>query len=181
MRAAFRAAVDCAALPGEDDSLGDGLELEEHVDHVMGRLTEAGQTFILVPARARRIDERVAPILGELPAELAELDRNIEPTPMTPQDAAQAAVTAPLGGTLSVQEIGDLLRGRNPGMAAHPFASLVEATQQDAPEAADLVMADDGSLTFLPEGDAHGQLRGLARHGIAGRPQRRLAHGPAGA
>ncbi|MET7852260.1 hypothetical protein ABZT48_29340 [Streptomyces avermitilis] len=122
MRAAFRVAVDCAVLPGEDDSLGGDLELEEYVDHVMGRLTEAGQTFILVPARARRIDERVARILGELPVELAELDRNIEPTPMTPQDAAPAAVTATLGGTLSVQEIGDLLRGMNPGMAAHLFA-----------------------------------------------------------
>ncbi|MEU9473687.1 hypothetical protein AB0D78_45555 [Streptomyces avermitilis] len=41
---------------------------------------------------------------------------------MTPQDAAQAAVTATLGGTMSVQEIGDLLRGMNPGMAAHLFA-----------------------------------------------------------
>ncbi|WP_086796907.1 hypothetical protein [Streptomyces caniscabiei] len=162
VRAAFRASVDAAALPGEDDSMGDGPELEEHVDHVMGRLTEAGQVFTLVPARARRIDERIARVLGELPAELAEMDKNTEPTPMTPQDASLAAVTATLGGTMSVQEIGDLLRGMNPGMAAHPFASLVETTQQDVPEAADLVMADDGSLTFIPEGDARDLLRALA-------------------
>jgi hypothetical protein len=162
VRAGFRAAVDSVALPGEDDRPGNGLELEEHVDHVAGRLTEAGQAFILVPARARRIDERIARVLGELPAELAELDKNIEPTPMTPQDASLAAVTATLGGTMSVQEIGDLLRAMNPGMAAHPFASLVETTQQDVPEAAELVMADDGSLTFIPEGDARDLLRGVA-------------------
>ncbi|WP_406369708.1 hypothetical protein OG788_07835 [Streptomyces sp. NBC_00647] len=162
VRAAFRAAVDSVALPGEDDSLGDDLDLEDHVDHVASRLAEAGQTFVLVPARARRIDERIARILGELPEELAELDKNTEPTPMTPSDASLAAVTAVLGGTMSVQEIGDLLRGMNPGMTAHPFASLVETTQQDAPEAADLVTADDGSLSFLAEGDARDRLRGLA-------------------
>ncbi|MGW2827097.1 hypothetical protein ACWC24_39905 [Streptomyces sp. NPDC001443] len=162
VRAAFRAAVDAVALPGEDDSLGDDLELEEHVDHVLDRFAQTGQTFVLVPARARHIDERIARILGELPEELAELDRNTEPRPMTPQDASLAAVTATLGGTMSLQEIGNLLRGMNPGTAAHPFASFVETTQQDAPEAADLVMADDGSLTFLPQGDARDQLRGLA-------------------
>jgi hypothetical protein len=162
VRAAFRSAVESVALPGEDGSLGDDLELEEHVDHVMERLTETGQAFILVPARARRIDERIARIVGEPPAELAELDKNIEPTPMTPQDASLAAVTAVLGGTMSVQEIGDLLRGMNPSMAAHPFASLVETTQQDSPDAANQVMADDGSLTFLPQGDVRDELRDLA-------------------
>lgn len=135
---------------------------KERVDQVVGRLAEAGHAFVLVPARARRIDERIARILGELPAELAALDKNTEPAPMSPQDASLAAVTAALGGSMSVQEIGDLLRGMNPGTAAHPFASLVETTQQDTPEAADLVMADDGSLTFLPEGDVRDQLRGLA-------------------
>ncbi|NUK23684.1 hypothetical protein [Streptomyces lunaelactis] len=162
VRAAFRAAADSAALPGEDHSTRDGLELEEHVDHVIGRLTEAGHAFTLVPARARRIDERIAHGLGELPAELAEMDKNTEPTPMTPQDASLAAVTVTLGGTMSMQEIGDLLRAMNPGMPAHPFASLVETTQQDVPEAADLVMSDDGSLTFIPEGNARDLLRGLA-------------------
>ncbi|MCX4404058.1 hypothetical protein OG840_20500 [Streptomyces sp. NBC_01764] len=162
VRAAFRAAVDAAVLPGEDDGLDDDPGLEERVDHVAGRLAEAGQAFVLVPARARRIDERIARILGELPEELAELDKSIEPAPMTPQDASLAAVTATLGGTMSVQAIGDLLRGMNPGTAAQPFASLVETTQLDATQAADRVMADDGSLTFLPEGDARDQLRGLA-------------------
>ncbi|MER5217216.1 hypothetical protein ABT063_43510 [Streptomyces sp. NPDC002838] len=158
VRAAFRAAVDTVALPGEDDSPGDGPDL----DLVADRLAETGQTVTLVPARARRIDERIARALGEPPAELAELDKNTEPSPMTPQDASLAAVTATLGGTMSVQEIGDLLRAMNPGLAAHPFASLVETTQQDVPEAADLVLADDGSLTFIPEGDARDLLRGLA-------------------
>jgi glycine cleavage system regulatory protein len=124
VRAAFRAAVD-ADLPGEDDSPGDDLDLEEHVDHVVSHLTEAGQAFILVPARAQRIDERIAHIRGDLPAELAQMDKNAEPTPMTAQDALQAAVTATLGGTMAVAEIGDLLRAMSPNMAVHPFASLV--------------------------------------------------------
>lgn len=55
---------------------------------------------------------------------------------------------------MSLQEIGDLLRAMAPGMAAHPIASLVETTQQDVPDVADMVPADDGSLTFIPDGDA---------------------------
>ncbi|MFF1643205.1 hypothetical protein ACFVXA_37455 [Streptomyces sp. NPDC058246] len=162
VRAAFRAAVDAVSLPGEDDHPDNSGGLEEQVDHVAGHLSEAGHAFTLVPARARRIDERIARLLGEPPAELAQLDKNADPTPMTPQDALLAAVTVTLGGTMSVQEMGDLLRAMNPGMAVHPFASLVETTHQDVPEAADLVMADDGSLTFLTEGDARDLLRDLA-------------------
>ncbi|MEY2245987.1 hypothetical protein AB8A21_24175 [Streptomyces sp. BF23-18] len=161
VRAAFRAAVDAVSLPGEDDHPDSG-GLEDQVDHVAGHLSEAGHAYTLVPARARRIDERIARLMGEPPAELAELDKNADPTPMTPQDALLAAVTVTLGGTMSVQEMGDLLRAMNPGMAVHPFASLVETTHQDVPEAADLVMADDGSLTFLTEGDARDLLRDLA-------------------
>ncbi|AVH54691.1 MULTISPECIES: hypothetical protein [Streptomyces] len=162
VRAAFRAAVDTVALPGEDDSSGDGLGLEGHVDHVVGRLAEMGQTVTLVPARARRIDERIARLLGGLPAELAELDKSTEPSRLTTQDASLTAVTAVLGGTVSLQEIGDLLRAMAPGMASHPIASLVETTQQDVPDAADMVLADDGSLTFVPGGDARDVLRGVA-------------------
>ncbi|MET8134113.1 hypothetical protein ABZV24_19515 [Streptomyces sp. NPDC005251] len=162
VRAAFRAAVDAVSLPGEDDHPDSSEGLEDQVDRVAGRISEADRAFTLVPARARRIDEAIARLLGEPPAELAELDKNAEPTPMTPQDALLAAVTVTLGGTMSVQEMGDLLRAMNPGIAVHPFASLVETTQQDVPKAADLVMADDGSLTFLTEGDVRDLLRDLA-------------------
>ncbi|MEU8789756.1 hypothetical protein [Streptomyces sp. NPDC048643] len=163
VRAAFRGAVDAVALPGEDDGIdGDDEALEERVDRLVGRLAENGQAFTLVPARARRIDERIARLLGEAPKELAELDKNTEPRPMTTHDASLTAVTAVLGGTMSVDEIGSLLRGMNPSATAHPFASLVETTQQDVPEAADQVMADDGTFTLLPDGDARDSLRDLA-------------------
>ncbi|WP_164662896.1 hypothetical protein [Streptomyces sp. S1A1-7] len=33
----------------------------------MDRFVESGQAFTLVPARARRIDERIARLLGEAP------------------------------------------------------------------------------------------------------------------
>ncbi|MGW3312084.1 hypothetical protein ACWDG9_36500 [Streptomyces sp. NPDC001073] len=163
VRAAFHGAVDAVVLPGEDDDIDDDdEELDERADRLVGRLSESGQAFTLVPARARRIDERIARLLGEAPKELAELDTNTEPRPMTQHDASLTAVTAVLGGTLSLDEIGSLLRGMNPSAAAHPFASLVETTQQDVPESADQVMADDGTFTFLPDGDARDYLRGLA-------------------
>lgn len=127
-------------------------------ERVVDRFVESGQAFTLVPARARRIDERIARLLGEAPKELAELDKNTEPAPMTPHEASLTAVTATLGGSLSVDEIGSLLRGMNPSAVAHPFASLVETTQQDVPESADQVMTDDGTFTFLPDGDVRDHL-----------------------
>ncbi|WP_415940095.1 hypothetical protein [Streptomyces sp. 039-1] len=140
----------------------DDDELDERAERLVGHLSESGQAFTLVPARARRIDEHIARLLGEAPKELAELDKNTEPRPMTQHDASLTAVTAVLGGTLSLDEIGSLRRGMNPSAAAHPFASLVETTQQDVPESADQVMADEGTFTFLPDGDARDYLRGLA-------------------
>ncbi|MFG3172298.1 hypothetical protein [Streptomyces sp. NPDC048200] len=163
VRAALHGAVDAVVLPGEGDGIDDDdEELDERADRLVGRLTESGQAFTLVPARARRIDERIARLLGEAPKDLAELDKNTEPHPMTQHGASLTAVTAVLGGTLSLDEIGSLLRGMNPSTAAHPVASLVETTQHDVPESADHVMADDGTFTFLPDGDARDYLRGLA-------------------
>lgn len=186
VRTAFRAAVNSPpeavnSPPDADGDPDEQLELETRIDHVADRLAETGQTFVLVPARARRIDERIARVLGGPPEELAELDANGEPTPMTPQDASLAAVTAALGGTVSVREIGDLLRGMNPGMTAHPFASLVETTQRDVPDAADLVLTDEGSLAFLPEGNASDHLYGLADTASLEEARLRLAHGSRGA
>jgi hypothetical protein len=162
VRAAFRSAVDRVVLPGEDDGTDEGRQLDERADRTVNRLAENGQSFTLVPARARRIDERIARLLGETPKELAELDKNTEPVPMTPHDAALTAVTVTFGGALSVDEIGSLLRATNPSAVAHPFASMVETTPQDVPESADQVMTDDGTFGFLPEGDVRDHLRALA-------------------
>ncbi|MGQ4465309.1 hypothetical protein ACN6LC_004710 [Streptomyces violaceoruber] len=160
VRAAFRAAVDTATLP--DDGADDGLDLDERLDRFSHQLPNSAQTVTLVPARARRIDERIARTLGKLPAELVELDRNAEPPRLTPQDATLTAVTATLGGSVPLQDIGALLRAMSPGWPANPFASLVETTQEDVPEAAARIIADDGSLTFIPDGDARDLLRALA-------------------
>ncbi|MEU0389144.1 hypothetical protein [Streptomyces chartreusis] len=162
VRAAFRAAVDTATLPDEGDGADDGLDLDERLDCLSHQLPDSGQTVTLVPARARRIDERIARILGKLPAELVELDHNAEPPRLTPQDATLTAVTATLGGSVPLQDIGALLRAMGPGMPANPFASLVETTEEDVPEAAARIIADDGSLTFIPDGDARDLLRALA-------------------
>ncbi|MEV7862984.1 hypothetical protein AB0O86_30300 [Streptomyces hirsutus] len=162
VRAAFRTAVNTVTLPGEDDDSSDNLDLDRRLDHLADCLAETDQAVTLVPARARRIDERIARALGEPPAALAELDKNAGPSQLTPQDAALSAVTATLGGSLSLQEIGDLLRALHPSMAAHPIASLVETTQQDVPDAAARVLANDGTLTVIPDGDARDLLRNVA-------------------
>ena len=86
----------------------------------------------LLPARGRCIDERIARILGELPAELMELDLRAGPSPFTPQHATPAAVTTTLGSSVPVQDIGVLLRAMSPSMPAHLFASLVQPTWEDA-------------------------------------------------
>ncbi|MFJ3419604.1 hypothetical protein ACIPN8_25020 [Streptomyces sp. NPDC086082] len=162
VRSAFRAAVDTVALPYEEELPADDLDLDERLNQLSNVLADSGQTVTLVPARARRIDERIARILGELPSEITKLDQNAEPSPFTPQDATLTAVTATLGGSVPVQDLGALLRAMSPSMTAHPFASLVETTREDAPDAADKVLAEDGSLAFLPEGDARDPLRALA-------------------
>lgn len=53
-------------------------------------------------------------------------------------------------------------RGPSSGFPAHPFTSLVESTQEDVPDVADSVLADDGSLTFLPDDDASNVPQGLS-------------------
>jgi hypothetical protein len=164
VRAAFRAAVDSITLPGEGDDPDE--DLDERLDSVAGHLAESGQAMTLVPARARRIDERIARLArdaGEAwpPPELAAWDANPEPSLSTPQDATLAAVSAVLTGTLSMQEIGDMLRALNPGAPANPIASLVETTQNDVPDIADKVIAPDGTLALGPVGDARDLLRDL--------------------
>ncbi|WP_367132971.1 MULTISPECIES: hypothetical protein [Streptomyces] len=162
VRAAFRAAVDTVAVPGEDDVPCDSVDLDERLNELSNGLADSGQTVTLVPVRVRRIDEHIARVLGEPPAEVAEWDQNAEPSRLTPQDATLTAVTATLGGSVPVQDIGALLRAMSPAMPAHPVASLVETTQEDVPKAVGRVLADDGSLTFIPDGDARDLLRVLA-------------------
>lgn len=165
VRAAFRAAVDTITLPGDDDPDED---LDERLNNVAGHLAESGQAMTLVPARARRIDERIARLARDAgeswpPAELAVWDKSPDPSPSTtPQGAALTAASAVLTGSLSMQEIGDMLRAMNPGAAANPIASLVETTQNDVPDIADKVIAPDGTLPLGPVGDARDLLRDLA-------------------
>lgn len=164
VRAAFRAAVDTVTLHGEDDDADE--DLDDRLDNVAGHLAESGQAMTLVPARARRIDEQIARLArdaGETwpPPELASWDANPEPSPSTPQDATLTAASAVLSGSLSMQEIGDMLRAMNPGAAANPIASLVETTQNDVPDIADKVIGSDGSLALGPVGDARDLLRDL--------------------
>ncbi|MEV4741620.1 hypothetical protein [Streptomyces sp. NPDC049555] len=162
VRAAFRAAVDTVVIPDDETDSGDGADLDVRLDHLAAHLADTGQAVTLVPARARRIDERITRALGGPPAGLAELDKNAAPTPLTPQDAALTAVTATLGSSVTLQEVGDLLRAMSPAMPAHPIASLVEATQEDIPDAAAKVLTDDGSLTVIPDGDVRDLLRTVA-------------------
>ncbi|MEU7086902.1 hypothetical protein [Streptomyces achromogenes] len=162
VRAAFRNAVDTIAIPGDYDGPGAAQDLDRRLDHLADHLVETGQTVTLVPARARRIDERIAAALGEPPAELTTLDSSASAPQLTPRDATLSAVSATLGGSVSLQEIGDLVRAMNPTMTVHPIASLIETTQQDVPDAAAKILADDGSLTAIPAGDVRDLLRDLA-------------------
>ncbi|MCQ9130200.1 hypothetical protein [Streptomyces hilarionis] len=82
VRAAFRAAVDTATLPDEGDGSDDGLDLDERLDSLSHQLRDGGQVVTLVPARARRIDERIARRLGKPPAEILELDQNAGSEPL---------------------------------------------------------------------------------------------------
>ncbi|NUK50121.1 hypothetical protein HRW14_07380 [Streptomyces lunaelactis] len=164
VRAAFRAAVDTVTIPGEDDDPDE--EPDDRLDNFADHLAESGQAMTLVPARARRIDEQIARLArdaGETwpPPELASWDENPEPSPSTPQDATLTAASAVLTGSLSLEEIGDMLRAMNPGAAANPIASLVETTQNDVPDIADKVLGPDGTLALGPVGDARDLLRDL--------------------
>ncbi|WP_327596125.1 hypothetical protein [Streptomyces chartreusis] len=158
VRAAFRASVDTGRLPGEHDIPAGELDLDERLDRLSDQIADSDQRITLVPARARRIDERIARALGDSPAELTELDRNTDPPRLTALDATMTT----LGSSVPLQDLAAVLRAMSPGMPANPFASLVETTREDVPEAASRVLADDDPLAFLPEGDPRELLRDLA-------------------
>ncbi|MFE5713437.1 hypothetical protein ACFQ7J_21810 [Streptomyces sp. NPDC056501] len=164
VRAAFTAAVDTLTVPGDDEP---DTDPEQRLDDLAGHIAAAGLTMTLVPARARRIDEgiaRLARASGHTwpPAELAAFDENPGPPTATPKDAALAAATAAITGTMSLEDIGDLLRAMNPTATANPIASLLETTRKDVPEFADAVLTDDNQLALGPVRDARDHLRDLA-------------------
>lgn len=164
IRAAFIAAVDTLTIPGDDDP---DTDPEQRLDALAEHIADAGVTVTLVPARARRIDEGIARLVRAAghtwpPAELAAFDENPGPTTATPKDAALAAAAAAINGTMSLEDIGDLVRATNPTAAANPIASLVETTRKDVPEFADTVLTDDNQLALGPVRDARDHLRDLA-------------------
>ncbi|MER7540741.1 hypothetical protein ABTX77_39150 [Streptomyces sp. NPDC097704] len=164
VRAAFTAAVDTITVHGDDEPDRDP---DQRLDDLADHIADAGLTVTLVPARARRIDEgiaRLARVGGHTwpPAELASFDENPGPSPSTPKDVALAAAAAVLTGSMSLEDIGDMLRAMNPTAEANPIASLVETTRKDAPGVADTVLTDDGHLALGPVRDARDQLRDLA-------------------
>ncbi|MFC8176694.1 hypothetical protein [Streptomyces sp. NPDC057325] len=164
VRAAFTAAVDTLTIPGDDEPHTDP---EQRLDDLADHMADAGLTVTLVPARARRIDEgiaRLARAAGHTwpPPELTALDKNPGTPTVTPKDAALAAAAATINGTMSLEDIGDLLRAMNPTATANPIASLVETTRNDVPEFTDGVLTDDNQLALGPVRDARDHLRDLA-------------------
>ncbi|MGW8779501.1 hypothetical protein ACWGNM_15755 [Streptomyces sp. NPDC055796] len=161
VRAAFTAAVDTLTVPGDDDP---DTDPEQRLDDLADHIADAGLTVILVPARARRIDEGIARAGGHTwpPPELAAFDANPGTPTATPKDAALAAATAAINGTMSLKDIGCLLRAMNPTATVNPIASLVETTHKDVPEFADAVLTDDNQLALGPVRDARDHLRDLA-------------------
>ncbi|MCY0962192.1 hypothetical protein [Streptomyces sp. H27-H5] len=165
VRAAFSAAVETLFIHGDDDE--QPADPEERLDDLADHIDEEDLTVTLVPARARRIDERIdrlarAGAAAWPPAELLAMDENPGPSSSTPKDAALAAATAVISGSMSMDDVGDMLRAMNPKAAANPVASLVETTQRDAPDVAGKVLTEDGTLTLGPAGDARDHLRDLA-------------------
>ncbi|WP_406739590.1 hypothetical protein OG365_41310 (plasmid) [Streptomyces sp. NBC_00853] len=164
VRAAFTAAVGTLTVPGDDDP---DTDPEHRLDDLADHIADAGLTVTLVPARARRIDEGVARLARASghtwpPAELTAFDENPGTPTATPKDAALAAAAAAINGTMSLEDIGDLLRAMNPTATANPIASLVETTRKDVPEFADAVLTDDNQLALGPVRDARDHLRDLA-------------------
>jgi len=162
VRAAFRTSVETTLVADSQFSLSDALTPDEQLDLLSAQFSARGRAVTLVPARARRIDERISRALGQLPVRMAELDRNPDARPLTAADATLTVAAAAVGGGIPLQDIGALLRAMNPPLAAHPFASLIETAQTDVPDSAARILREDGSLSFIPSGDPRALLRTLA-------------------
>ncbi|MER6779593.1 MULTISPECIES: hypothetical protein [unclassified Streptomyces] len=161
VRTAFHAAVDTVRLPRGAES---GEDLDEQLDAVDRHIASGGQVSVMVPRRARRVDEQIATFFRSAglpwpPAELAQWDENPGSEPMTPRDAALFAADALLTGSAPLPRIAALLRGTTPGLEVNPIASLVESTVRDVPDSP--VLAPDESLSTLT-GDVRPVLHALA-------------------
>ncbi len=161
VRAAFHAAVDTVCLPGGAES---GQDVEGQLDAVDSYVRRGGQAAVMVPTRARRVDEQIVAFFQSAdvpwpPAELAQWDENPGPERMTPQGAALFAADALLTVSAPLPRIGALLRGMTPGLDVNPIASLVETTVRDVPGSP--VLGPDDSLALLT-GDVRHTLHELA-------------------
>jgi hypothetical protein len=161
VRAAFHAAVDTVRLP---DGTHSDQGVEEQLDAVDSYLDRGGQATVLVPTRARRVDEQIAAFFQSAdvpwpPAELAPWDENPDPERMTPQGASLFAAEAVLTGSAPMPRIGALLRAMTPGLEVNPIASLVETTVRDVPNSP--ALGADDSLTML-SGDVRRAFQELA-------------------
>ncbi|MFC8949503.1 hypothetical protein [Streptomyces rochei] len=160
VRAAFQAAVDTIRLPGTEP----GQDVDEKLDAVDSYIGGGGQAAVMVPARARRVDEQIAEFFESAgvpwpPKELAQFDEHLGDERMTPKGAALFAADALLTGSTPLPRIGALLRGVAPGLDVNPIASLVETTVRDVSHSP--VLGPDDSLTLLT-GDVRSILRTLA-------------------
>lgn len=154
VRAAFRAAVDTVRLPGIDSDTDN--DVEEHLDAVGAYLEAGGQAVVMVPARARKVDEQIVAFFESAgapwpPPALAALDDGADVERMNPHGATLFAADAVLTGRMTLEGLGSLLRATMPSPQPNPIASLVETTVKDVEDSA--VLSDDGALATL-SGDA---------------------------
>ncbi|MFE2186776.1 hypothetical protein [Streptomyces sp. NPDC059455] len=148
VRAAFQAAVDTVRLPGTEP----GQDVDENLDAVDSYIGRGGQAAVMVPARARRLDEQIVAFFESAgvpwpPKELARWDEHLGDERMTPQGAALFAADALLTGSAPLPRIGALLRGTTPGLDVNPIVSLVETTVRDVPHSP--VLGPDDSPAML--------------------------------
>jgi hypothetical protein len=160
VQAAFQAAVDAVHLPGAEP----GQDVEESLDAVDDYIDRGAQPMVMVPARARRVDDQIVAFFESAgvpwpPAELAQWDEHAGTEHMTPRGAALFAADTVLTGNASLPHMGSLLRAMLPGSEVHPIASLVETTTRDVPDSA--LLAPDAALTIVT-GDVRLVLRELA-------------------
>ncbi|XUL90010.1 hypothetical protein ACQ86D_28015 [Streptomyces galilaeus] len=142
---------------------------EEQITQAAERAAAAG-TMTLVPARARRIDERIARWARRAgvqwpPPELATYDSNPEPEAFTPKDATVAVADIMLTGgpAITPDGLGGLFRAMQPQAGANPMASLAEYTMTDVTEdVGESVFDEEDGFTLLPRGDVRDTLRELA-------------------
>lgn len=160
VRAAFRSAIDRLLLTPERASAGaDYDDPHEQTAVIADLVADRARHGTVVPARIRRIDERLAKAGWSVPPDaIARLDRgSSSPQPMTARDVTVSAVTTVRLGAdgLSDQELGDLARAFLPADAVSPLASMIEHAAE-GPAGSVLDMAG-----VIPAGDVRDHARVL--------------------